>query len=84
MEKFGSKFGTSFQNKVISALISDRPFTRQVYDIIKPEYFDSEAAEWLVKTILQYFNEYQKMPTLDALKVKINVIDRDVLKNFRC
>ena len=80
MEKFGSKFGTSFQNKVISALISDRPFTRQVYDIIKPEYFDSEAAEWLVKTILQYFNEYQKMPTLDALKVKINVIDRDVLK----
>jgi replicative DNA helicase len=80
MEKFGSKFNTTFQHKVISALISDKPFTRQVYDIIKPEYFDSEASEWLVKSVLQYFDQYEKMPTLDVLKVKINSIDRDVLK----
>ena len=47
---------------------------------MKPEYFDSEASEWLVKTILKYFNEFEKMPTLDVLKVKINPIERDVLK----
>ena len=80
MEKLGSKFSTSFQNKVISAILSDRSFTRQIYDIMKPEYFDSEASEWLVKTILKYFNEFEKMPTLDVLKVKINPIERDVLK----
>ena len=49
MEKLGSKFSTSFQNKVISSILSDRSFTRQIYDIIKPEYFDAESAEWLVK-----------------------------------
>jgi len=80
MEKLGSKFSTSFQNKVISSILSDRSFTRQIYDIIKPEYFDSEASEWLVKTILKYMNEFEKMPTLDVLKVKINTIERDVLK----
>ena len=80
MEKLGSKFSTSFQNKIISCILSDRSFTRQIYDIMKPEYFDSEASEWLVKTILKYFNEFEKMPTLDVLKVKINPIERDVLK----
>ena len=80
MEKFGVKFSTTFQQKVISAMISDRSFTRQIYDIIKPEYFDAEASEWLVKTILKHFDEYEKMPTLDVLKVKINGIERDVLR----
>lgn len=80
MEKLGSKFSTSFQNKVISAILSDRSFTRQIYDILKPEYFDSEASEWLVKTIMKYFDDYETMPTLDVLKVKINSIERDVLK----
>ena len=80
MEKFGVKFSTTFQQKVISAMISDRSFTRQIYDIIKPEYFDAEASEWLVKTILKYFDDYEKMPTLDVLKVKINGIERDVLR----
>ena len=74
MEKLGSKFSTSFQNKVISAILSDKPFTRQIYDIILPEYFDSEASEWLVKTVLAHFDEYETMPTLDVLKVKINKI----------
>ena len=80
MEKLGSKFSTSFQNKVISSILSDRSFTRQIYDIMKPEYFDSESSEWLVKTILKYFDDFEKMPTLDVLKVKINTIERDVLK----
>ena len=82
MEKLGSKFSTSFQNKVISSILSDRSFTRQIYDIIKPEYFDAESAEWLVKNILKYMHEFEKMPTLDVLKVKINTIERDVLKTL--
>ena len=80
MEKFGSKYGTSFQNKIISALLGDRSFLRQVFDILKSEYFDSDAAEWLVREIMSYVDEYEKLPTLDVLKVRINTIDRDVLK----
>ena len=80
MDKFGNKFGTSFQIKIISALISDRIFLQTVYDIIKPEYFDSESNEWVVKKILSHFDEYGELPTLDVFKVEVNKIDRDVLK----
>ena len=80
MEKLGSKFSTSFQNKVISCILSDRSFTRQIYDILKAEYFDAESSEWLVNTIIKYFDDYETMPTLDVLKVKINTIEREVLK----
>lgn len=80
MEKFGSKFGTGFQTKILSALLSDMVFSRQIYDILKPQYFDSEASEWLCKTILEYIDTYESKPTLDVLKTKINPIERDILK----
>ncbi len=80
MEKFGTKFSNTFQIKVISSLLGDRVFTRQVFDILKPQYFDSEASEWLVKEIMSYMDTYETLPTLDVLKVKINSVERDVLK----
>jgi len=80
MEKFGSKFGTGFQTKILSALLSDMLFSRQIYDILKPQYFDSEASEWLCKTILEYIDTYESKPTLDVLKTKISPIERDILK----
>ena len=80
MDKFGNKFGTSFQIKIISALISDRIFLQMVYDILKPEMFDSEANEWIVKKILSHFDGYSELPTLDVFKVEVSKIERDVLK----
>jgi replicative DNA helicase len=80
MEKFGQRFGTSFQIKIISALLSDRVFLQMVYDILKPDAFDSEANEWLVKIILSHFDEFGTLPTLDVFKVEVNKVQRDVLK----
>ena len=80
MDKFGNKLGTSFQIKILSALISDRVFFQTVYDIMKAEYFDSESNEWIASTVLSYFNEYEKLPTLDVFKLYIDKIQRDVLK----
>jgi replicative DNA helicase len=80
MDKFGHRFGTSFQIKILSALISDRVFFQTVYDIIKPEYFDSESNEWISRTILSYFDGYEKLPTLDVFKLESDKIQRDVLK----
>ena len=80
MDKFGNKFGTSFQIKIISALLSDRIFLQMVYDILKPEYFDSEANEWLVTKTLAHFDRYSELPTLDVFKVEVGKVDRDVLK----
>lgn len=80
MDKFGNKFGTSFQIKIISALLSDRIFLQTVYDILKPEMFDSEANEWLVTKTLSHFDGYSKLPTLDVFKNEVDKVERDVLK----
>jgi hypothetical protein len=79
MDKF-SKFGTSFQIKIISALLSDRLFLQMVYDILKPEYFDSDANEWLVTKTLAHFDKYSELPTLDVFKVEVGKVDGDILK----
>lgn len=80
MDKFGSKFGTSFQLKIISALLSDKVFFKTVYDIIKPEYFDSESNEWILRTLASHFDDYEKLPTLDVFKVELDKVSRDILK----
>lgn len=80
MDKLGNKFGTSFQIKVVSALLSDRIFLQTVYDILKPEMFDSEANEWLVTKTLSHFDTYSALPTLDVFKNEVDKVERDVLK----
>ncbi len=42
--------------------------------------FDSEADKWLVKQTKQYFLEFKKEPTLEALKISIEDIQDDILK----
>ena len=80
MDKFGNKFGTSFQIKIISSLLSDRIFLQQMYDILKPEMFDSEANEWIVTKTLQHFDTFSQLPTLDVFKNEVDRVERDVLK----
>lgn len=78
---FGQRFGTSFQIKIISSLLSDKIFLQTVYDIIKPEYFDSEANEWIVKQVLSHFDKYNRLPTLDVFKTEVDRLESDVLRH---
>ena len=80
MDKFGNKFGTSFQLKIISCLLTDRIFLQQLYDILKPEMFDSDANEWLVTKTMSHFDSYSSLPTLDVFKNEVDKVERDVLK----
>ena len=75
-----SNFGHGFQVKIVSSLLTDKAFLQQVADILLPDFFESEANQWIVETIVRYFNEYACAPTLDVFKIKMNDIDRDVLK----
>lgn len=74
------RFGNAFQVKVIAALLRDKIFLQQITDILDPKYFSSDAAQWIVKTINQYFAEYKTTATFDVLKVKVDAIDVDILK----
>ncbi len=73
------RFGNAFQTKVLACLLKDRLFLQQIGDILDPKYFSSDASQWLVRTVVQYFNEYKNTPTLDVLKVKIDELDEMVL-----
>lgn len=75
-----TNFGYGFQIKVVSSLLTDKAFLQQVTDILLPDFFESEANQWIVETINKYFREYKVPPTLDVFKIKVQDIDRDVLK----
>ena len=54
-----SQYGHTFQTKVISSLISDKIFLQQVFDIIDPSYFESQANSWIVGKIISYYEKYE-------------------------
>jgi replicative DNA helicase len=75
-----TEYGFGFQVKVIAAMFTDRTFLQQIADIIRPDYFESEANSWILEAILGHFRTYKTPPTKDVLKVKVTEIDHDVLK----
>lgn len=78
IDKFN--YGYNFQVKTIACLLTDKGFAQQVADILQPEFFESEANQWIVSVTLKYFIEYGSSPTLDVFKIKLQDIDRDVFK----
>ena len=76
-----SSYGYAFQVKVITSLLTDKSFLQQISDIIDPKYFESDANNWIVDTILDYQKEYKSSPTLEVMKVKLEKVDHDVLKD---
>jgi len=76
-----SNYGYNFQIKIISSLLTDKAFLQQVADILLPEFFESEANQWIVETTEKYFYEYTSAPTLDVFKIKVQDIDSEVLKS---
>lgn len=76
-----NRYGTDFQIKCISSLISDKTFIERMNDIIEPSSFESDAHRWLVKEIMGYFTEYKELPTLTTFKVRIDTIENELLKS---
>jgi replicative DNA helicase len=75
-----SAYGYAFQIKVITALFTDKMFLQQIADILSPGYFESDANNWIITTILEYNREYKTTPTLEVMKVKLDDVEHDVLK----
>ena len=75
-----SKYGQSFQSKVVSALIHDNKFLDTIGEITTSKFFENDANKWIVSEILNYHSKYRKPPTLDVFKSEISKLDNDVLK----
>ena len=76
-----SSYGYAFQIKVITGLLVDKSFLQQISDILSPKYFESDANNWIVSTILDYQKDYNASPTLEVMKVKLEKVEQEVLKD---
>ena len=74
------KFGSEFQIKCISGLVSDKTFIERISDILEPDSFETDAHKFIVKETISYFLEYKDLPTLAVFKVKVDGIENDLLK----
>ena len=74
------KYGTGFQSKIITSLLLDSKFIKQIVDILEISYFDSDSNKFLIKSIKDYFGKYKTNPTMEAIKVLIDDVENDVLK----
>lgn len=67
-----AKFGPSFQSKAVAVMLNSPDFLAQSFDVINPNFFELDANKWIVKTTLEYFNDYKTLPTLEVFKLEIN------------
>jgi len=75
-----SIYGTAFQVKVISSLLTDLNFLQTSSDILSGVIFDSDSHAWLCDEVIEYFIKHKTVPTLDVLKIQINEIEDKVLQ----
>ena len=75
-----NQYGTNFQIKVISSLLTHKEFLTNIHDIISEEYWDNQAHQWIIKEIIRYYDKYHTTPSMDILKVELQKIENDVLK----
>src|SRR6056300_1714718 len=70
-----SKYGQSFQTKVLSSLIADVRMLDTLSEIIHPKFFEAESNKWIADEIISYYDEFKKSPTLDVFKVEVSKLD---------
>ena len=75
-----AKYGTAFQIKVISSLLTHKEFLTNIHDIISEEYWDNQAQQWIIKEIIKYYDKYHTTPSMDILKVELQKVDNEVLR----
>lgn len=73
-----SKYGTSFQAKIVTNLFTDIKFISQIYDMLEPDIFESESAAEIVKIVKNHYLTYNTTMSMEVLK---NEIDKVNLKN---
>ena len=73
-------YGTSFQIKVLSSLLTHKEFLQNINDILSEEYFDNQAHRWIIGEILNYYEQYHTTPTMEVLKVEMKKVSNEVLQ----
>ena len=73
-------YGSEFQSKCIASLLADQLFLERIFDILLPEYFETDANKWIVQQIIEYFKKYKLCPTLQVFGILVGEIKNEVLR----
>jgi len=73
-------YGTAFQVKVLSSLLTHKEFLQNINDVLSEEYFDNQAHKWIIGQILDYYEKYHTTPTMEVLKVEMKKVSNEVLQ----
>ena len=74
-----SSYGKGFQLKVLGALLTDKKFLLNTRDLLRPDYFDSDAHRWILETTIKYYDKYHTTISLEALKIELQKVNRDLI-----
>ena len=75
-----AQYGTHFQTKVLSSLLTHKEFLVNIHDILSEEYFDNSAHKWVISEILKYYEKYHTVPSMEILKVEVKKLENEVLQ----
>ena len=75
-----NQYGTGFQIKVLSSLLTHKEFLININDMLSEEYFDNQAHKWIVKEILRYYDRYHTTPSMEILAVELQKCSNEVLQ----
>ena len=74
------QYGKAFQLKVLGSLLTDKKFLLTVRDVLYPDYFDADSHKWIITQIVEYFDQYHTVVTMDVLKVELHKVENEVLQ----
>lgn len=75
-----SQYGKGFQLKVLGALLTDKKFLLNTRDLLRTDYFDSDAHKWILEATVKYFDKYHTTISMEALKIEIQKVENDILQ----
>lgn len=84
------EYGSVFQQKVMQALLTDRPWAEQLMEVFEVSYFDVKYLQFLAERYFSHAKKYKVFPTLqllvtiikDELKTGTDTIVRDQIVEF--
>ncbi len=72
-----TEFGPLFQSKVLASLVKDGQFLGQSFDVLNPNFFDSESSKWICNKIVDYYVQYRKNPTLEYFRAELGELSKN-------
>lgn len=75
-------FGKNFEDKIIQAFLGEKHFAEQIIEILDPRLFKKKYTSECAKMLVEYYNQYESVPTTDSLEamIKSELQDNEIIQ----